>query len=91
MESEVYFSGGINDRSEKGFYWKGILFFEGTLKCPVCHKSFPSCDLRNRVAKAEFMDGTSKNVNYCMCPWGHEVCVGTDIRVYKDMDFGYME
>ncbi len=91
MDNDVYFSGGINDRSEKGYYDKGILFFEDHLKCPICKRQFPPKDLRHRVGKMEFVDGTSKNVNYCMCPWGDEICVGTDIRNYIIFDLDYTE
>ena len=91
LRGGIYFSGGINDRSEKGFYDPRIFYFREWVKCPICKNKFDPSRLRIRVDKAEYDDGTTKNVVYCMCPWGHEVNAGTDIRNYQYIDYGYME
>ena len=88
---DVYFSGGENFRSEKGFYDLKYFLFDDYLICPICKQKFDPRLLRRQVIPQEYIDGTVKNVNLCICPWGHEVNVGTDIRAYKCIDYGYME
>jgi hypothetical protein len=88
---EVYFSGGENFRSEKGFYDLKYFLFDDYLICPICKQKFDPRQLGWRVTRVEYNDGSMKKVNMCSCPWGHEINVGTDIRAYKCIDYGYME
>ena len=79
---EVYFSGGENFCSEKGFYDPRYLFFEKYLKCPICKKTYEPNKVRVNIVKELFEDGTYKNVEYIICPYGCNKYVGTDIRYY---------
>ena len=80
----VYFSGGSNSEGKYGFYDRRYFMFERSLKCPRCKKSFPPEALSSIVVNEVYESGV-KPVNVCMCPYGCQVCVGTDIRYYKMM------